>query len=209
MTINTTEIIEDDLKKIKSNPKYSNLPQNYLFPKTVIKKALLFVGINPSSAKDQLEYDSYNLEQENNKHPYFKKFEDIAHNCNINWTHLDLLYFRETHQNYIQEILSMENGVSFIWEQLMISDKLIKKCEPKIIVVCNTQARTFLGKDKNNDQNKWLDYNFDFNDNLGTYLWNNIPVFFSGMLSGQRALDIGSFERLKWHIKKVKSQLEI
>lgn len=29
-----------------------------------------------------------------------------------------------------------------------------------------------------------------------------IPLFFSGMLTGQRALDNGSFERLKWHIKK-------
>ena len=28
-------------------------------------------------------------------------------------------------------------------------------------------------------------------------------VFFSGMLGGQRALDLGSLERLKWHIKAV------
>jgi hypothetical protein len=31
-----------------------------------------------------------------------------------------------------------------------------------------------------------------------------IIIFFSGMLSGQHALDNGSFNRLKWHIKYVK-----
>ncbi len=31
----------------------------------------------------------------------------------------------------------------------------------------------------------------------------NVPVIFSGMLSGQRALDIGSRVSLQWHIDKV------
>lgn len=209
MKIEITEMIESDLKKIILNPAYSNYPKNFLFPKTIIQNALLFIGINPSSSKDQVEYESYNLEQNNNVHPYFKKFEDLAQKCEMDWTHLDLLFFRETNQNYIQEILGTENGKNFIWEQLQISNNLIRKSNPKIIVVCNTQARTFLGKDKQGNKNEWLNYNFKFDDNLGTYLWDGIPVFFSGMLSGQRALDIGSYERLKWHIKQVKSQLKI
>jgi hypothetical protein len=209
MTIEITEFIESDLKKIISNPNYSNFPKNFLFPKTMIKNALLFIGINPSSAKDQVEYDSYYLDQKNNSHQYFKKFEDIANKCKMEWTHLDLLFFRETNQNYIDEIFQMEHGVSFIWDQLQISDKLIRKSEPKIIVVCNTKARTFLGKDKHNNQNIWLDYEFKLDENIGTYLWNDIPVFFSGMLSGQRALDIGSYERLIWHINNVKFQLKL
>lgn len=47
-----------------------------------------------------------------------------------------------------------------------------------------------------------------FNKNNGAYELNfkgnqhkKTKVFFSGMLSGQRALDLGSFERLKWHMK--------
>ena len=48
---------------------------------------------------------------------------------------------------------------------------------------------------KLNDKLKW-------NSKIDTYLFNkSIPMFFSGMLSGQRALDIGSYERLIWHIK--------
>ena len=51
----------------------------------------------------------------------------------------------------------------------------------------------------------------EFDDTIGTYRIINNPdfkdtiVFFSGMLTGQRALDNGSFERLKWHLNKVKS----
>ncbi|MCE9539407.1 MAG: hypothetical protein K8R85_09335 [Bacteroidetes bacterium] len=208
MTINTKDIIEVDLNKIRTNSTYSNFPKSFLFPETIIQNALLFIGINPSSAKDQIEYDSYNLEQKNNVLPYYRKFENIAEECGMAWTHLDLLFFRETRQNYIKEILTTENGVNFIWEQLKIADNLIKISTPKIIVVCNTQARTFLGKDKQNGKDEWLNYDFKFDDNYGTYFWEGIPVFFSGMLSGQRALDIGSYERLKWHIRKVKSQIE-
>jgi hypothetical protein len=29
----------------------------------------------------------------------------------------------------------------------------------------------------------------------------NIPIFFTSMLTGQRALDKGSYARLIWHIK--------
>ena len=46
-----------------------------------------------------------------------------------------------------------------------------------------------------------------FDDKIGTYKITlnekSVPVFFSSMLTGQRALDKGSFERLKWHVKNV------
>ena len=51
-------------------------------------------------------------------------------------------------------------------------------------------------------------YDFVFNDDIGTYLWNNTPVFFSSMLSGQRALDIGSMERLKWQVKRALQEIK-
>ena len=46
-----------------------------------------------------------------------------------------------------------------------------------------------------------LDFDEDFNNEIGTYKIKigekETPIFFSGMLSGQRALDLGSLERLK------------
>jgi hypothetical protein len=42
-------------------------------------------------------------------------------------------------------------------------------------------------------------------DEDGLYWWpigeQQVPIFFSGMLSGQRALDVHSRERLVWHMK--------
>jgi hypothetical protein len=32
------------------------------------------------------------------------------------------------------------------------------------------------------------------------------PIFFTGRLSGQRALDLGSRKRLLWHVKKILGQ---
>lgn len=54
-----------------------------------------------------------------------------------------------------------------------------------------------------------MNFAFKFDNNIGTHIITepeilaSVPVFFTSMLSGQRALDIGSFERLKWHINKV------
>lgn len=59
---------------------------------------------------------------------------------------------------------------------------------------------------------------FLFDDKIGTHritgnkefetVLKGTPVFFTSMLTGQRALDNGSFERLGWHINKVKKKFE-
>lgn len=196
------DIIDKGLSEFINNPEYSHLPKHFLFSNYLEQNALLFIGINPSSEEGQSEYASFELEQRNNKHPYFKKFEEISDYCNLPWTHIDLLFFRETNQNTIYEILKQKNGVTYIWKQLKIADELINMSSPQAIIVCNTLARTFMGKDKIGENNAWLNYSFVFNEEIGTYLMGETPVFFSGMLSGQRALDLGSYERLKWQIKK-------
>lgn len=200
--MNVKNIIDKGLAEIVKNPAFDEFPKHFLFNDTLEQNALLFIGINPSSEEGQLEYASYQLDQKNNKHPYFKKFEAIAAHCKLPWTHLDLLFFRETNQNTIHEILKKKNGLDYIWKQLKLADELIKLSNPQVIVVCNTLARKFLGKDKSGNDNVWLDYEFIFDDKIGTHTWNDIPVFFSGMLSGQRALDLGSYERMQWQIER-------
>lgn len=204
MKKNVAPIIIRGLEEIKNNPKFNSFSNfAYDFPTHLDTESILFIGINPSTTVDKKE--GYSLDQRGNKFPYFKKMEEVSIYSKADWTHLDLLYFRETEQITIYDILNKENGVAYIWEQLQLTDKLIKEASPKVIVVCNALAATFLGKeqDKQKNTNVWLGYDFIFDNTLGTYTWNDIPVFFSGMLSGQRALDKGSFERLKWHIKQV------
>ena len=60
----------------------------------------------------------------------------------------------------------------------------------------------------------WIDYlavSDFFESKFGTYTFpNKLPgsvFFFSGMLSGQRALDLDSYRRLKWHIMQVKDKM--
>ena len=98
-----------------------------------------------------------------------------------------------------------------------ISKQIIEEAKPKIIVVNNSLARRFLGFDKGekNEQvyYEWIGFDFKFDDDIGTHriinneMLNGTPVFFTSMLTGQRALDNGSYERLIWHINYVKGRL--
>jgi hypothetical protein len=74
--------------------------------------------------------------------------------------------------------------------------EVIEESQPRGIVVVNAQA-SVLYKSNNH---------LAFDEHRGYYpqklAGRNVPVFLSGMLTGQRALDRFSFERLRWHIAK-------
>lgn len=119
----------------------------------------------------------------------------------MQWSHFDLLFLRETNQNNIKQMHNDILGREFLNEQLKISKKVIENSQPKIIVISNAFARDlFLYECK---------FETFFDDTIGTHsIINNTqlegtPVFFTSMLTGQRALDNGSYERLIWHIKEV------
>jgi len=65
---------------------------------------------------------------------------------------------------------------------------------PEVIVVANAKASKIFKQEYKMDDK--------MNKSTGFYFKGEIPIFFSGMLSGRRALDIHSRERLIWHIKK-------
>ena len=176
------------------------LERGYAVQNEIIIGSFLFIGINPSFSGN-LENKShfYDNEQDGKIYSYFKKFQEISKRADTPWSHIDLLYLRETNQKKIIEIFSNVNGKEFIYKQLKLSKKIIEKSRPKIIVVSNSFARHLLH----------LDFQFEFDENIGTHkivehqTLASIPVFFTSMLTGQRALDLGSYERLIWHIKKV------
>ena len=105
---------------------------------------------------------------------------------------------------------SNESTLEFIVKQLEMSKSMLELIKPSIIVVNNSLARTLLGFDRG-----WLNYTFEFNDDFGTHIITNkdsllygVPVFFTSMLTGQRALDKGSYRRLIWHIKFAINKLQ-
>ncbi|MBN1253284.1 MAG: hypothetical protein JXA16_14185 [Bacteroidales bacterium] len=183
-------------------------------------ETILFVGLNPSFSlkgfkkilkdteyekeldsldefysyrdfkKDKIK-DYQNIEKySREKHPYFKRFHEISIFLNTGWEHVDLLLIRNTNQKDIEKLIKLHKD--FINEQICLVIELIKMLNPKTVVIENAFASKLI-QDK---------LKLDFNNNYGTYLIDKkIPVFYSGMLTGGRALDLGSLERLKWHIK--------
>ena len=176
--------------------------RKYVYSQFHTGRKVLFIGLNPSFREKQAKKEEYykSFDATNNNDQYFRRFPLLVENKN-DWTFLDLLYIRETRQRNIENFYKREPD--FIKQQLEISKEIIKKINPEIIVVCDTFARNLL-------KSNMMNFEFEFDDTRGTYRIINNPdfkdtiVFFSGMLTGQRALDNGSFERLKWHLNKVK-----
>lgn len=200
-----------EIKDILDSTTYQDMPfidRGFVCIDVIPHDAILFIGLNPSYPKGSLpsDIDFYSLKEQKNEYkPYFGKLEKIGQS---DWSHMDMLYVRETSQKAVIDILNQKVGLEFICKQLEVSKKILEAAKPKLLVVCNTQAATFLGKNKSNNKQVWMGYDFKFDEVIGTHRitnedssLNNIPVFFTSMLSGQRALDNGSFERLKWHIK--------
>lgn len=217
------EKFEAHINHIWDDPKYADVPfrkYGYAIQDEMVTGELLFIGLNPSRNNEIEERHFYNNEQDSNDlHKYFVKFQDISNAVNMQWAHIDLLFIRETKQENIPTLFQAPNGIDFVLNQLSISEQVIGLVQPKIIVVNNTMARWFLGKDRyfnqktNQEEGIWLGWRFEFFEKLGTYrivehpTLKNTPIFFTSMLTGQRALDRGSYERLKWHIGFVRDQI--
>jgi hypothetical protein len=212
MEIDTKHLFGNKLIKIWDEAAKLQIPytdRGFRFPTNLFTDSILFVGINPSYniGVSQKEFFNsfYSFNQQGKNHRYFKKFEDIARHTANHWAHIDLFFYQETAQKSFYEILENQNGKDFLSQQIQIAKELIIQIRPKLIVVANTLARDLMLK----EHDLGVDFfDFKFNEELGTYQISDAelkdtPVFFTSMLTGQRALDNGSFERLKWHIKNI------
>ena len=211
---------QEQLELIWANKDFKDievLSRGYHTVEFIIKNSILFIGINPSYSENRnpINHNAFNcIKQESNEYSkYFRPFENIAKSVGSKWSHLDILFFQETSQKYIDKLLKTDIGFNFIQAQLQVTKQILENSSPLCIIVCNTKAREFLGK--HTKENKWLNYSFKFDDKLGTDRihnensnLHNTPIFFSSMLSGTRALDIGSRERLIWQIKRTINQLK-
>ena len=190
--------------------------------------SLLFVGLNPAYKNDTHVIENevgviYNNEAVV-KLPYFTKFPALASAANLNWHHIDLFFVRETNQNIFKSLFfnNDQRVKPFLIEQLSISKEIKVRSKPKIIVVVNAFAGEMFGPPKNTEPQKNTKsptnnifgnriplFTLEFDNVIGTYRikaphsLENTPVFLSGMLTGQRALDNGSLKRLEWHIRFV------
>lgn len=224
-----TEQLKSDYQEIWNKYEENLFPEvlkrGFLFQFDCVQEPdVLFIGINPSFDKSKPDLRQHYKRENVLPLPYFNAFENIKitlekdyyTNRNVTWTHLDLLVFRETNQKFVDVFIKdKELGVPFVWDQLMVAKKILEYIKPKVIVVSNTKARALLGKDRSTSKGTevgvWMGYHFEFDTKIGTDrittegVLQNTPVFFTSMLSGQRAIDNGSKERLVWHIDRVLS----
>lgn len=194
------------------------------------KGALLFVGLNPSFGEkwsfvkgegfENFEPNQFfiwrklstaDIEKAKRieklaraEYSFFKKPLEIADHVGQKMEHIDLFFYRETDQKAFHEIIYANHQLNeFGRKQLELSSCLIDGLEPRAIVVINAFASHMLG-DHDGELNARFDSKFD--EELGTYTISvngrRIPCFLASMLSGQRAMDVFSYERLKWHVKQ-------
>lgn len=187
----------------------------------------LFIGMNPSfSSKGfkqilkEAKYEDLNVEEyfkwnnRNDRHiaielseiaknriPFFTRFKNIAEDLGDekNWEHIDLFHYRHTNQNEFKKKIFQNESTqelnSFGLKQIEIFKEMFSYINPIVVIVANAQASNIFEKT----------YPLKFSNDRGHHIiemnGKHIPVFLCSMLSGQRALDNYSYQRLKWHIK--------
>jgi hypothetical protein len=174
----------------------------FAIEKSIPNCDVLFIGMNPSVVSGQDEY--YHMDD---KIGYFKKLNDTCKEIKLGkWGHHDIYPIRCTNQSkIIKAKKKCQRKKDDFFEKLeCITKDIIEKVNPKLIVVLNAGAgKIFSDMFKTSISYSHLDRN------TGTFLIqlkdNSEPthVIFSGMLSGQRALDVGSRISLQWHIRRV------
>ena len=198
--INIAELnrLNQEAQKAKKDyQKYKVILDRGLDPGSLLKEeTVLFVGMNPSFQ----ESDSIHNGPQSKSYPrYFNRIKEITEkvnkelNTSYPFAHQDLFFVRHSSQ---AEVLEMKKVLQeFFDAQLSISKKLIENAKPVLIVVANASACSVF---------KVLFENQQWNDDLGAYKVmigeSYVPVLYTGMITGQRALDNGSYESLIWHI---------
>lgn len=221
-TINCEQLFKNRLDGIWGNaqslstvPSHNSIiSRGYAIERYVETDSILFVSMNPSfkagvwNNGNQGGSIFYNIPlsnaAQNFTNSFFKAINEFYDTIKCPnkpkplLAHHDLLFVRETKQESVLEMKKNSLLGTFFKEQLIISKDIIEKSTPALIVVLNAGARKLF---------KELFGNGNFDDKLGAYIYSindkETPVLFSGMLSGQRALDLGSKESLKWHIEYI------
>lgn len=141
------------------------------------------------------------------KYSYFNKFKSI----DPDFQHIDLFLYRLTSQKEFKDRIGLckkgnqiisDNFGDFGLKQLELASEIIQLIKPRVIVVANAFASDIichyskLFKIKINEK--------EFNEKGYDVLVvgdKEIPIFFSSMLTQQRALDNHTFRRLKREVK--------
>lgn len=192
-------------KQIAEHPETADedvVKLRYAVERHLNKDDVLFLGMNPSYKEGQWNHDGGGFYEIKPGNKYFKAMIEFCQDTlgRSNPSHHDVLFIRHTDQKDVMKYMQADKYRDFIAGQLLLSREIIRAAEPKLIVVLNAAVREIF---------QWLfpfDWKADYDDGIGAHMVmidKKVPVLFSGMLSGQRALDLGSKRALQWHIKRI------
>lgn len=140
---------------------------------------------------------------------YFTPLIDMAKDVGFEgkWEHVDVFLIRHTSQGEFKKKIEINGKLNeFGQKQLDIFKSVLSAIDPKIIVVSNAYVSELMKRKECFGDKLELDSDRGWH-NLSLEKNNPTPIFFSSMISGQRALDVESRRRLTWHIKKAHEYL--
>ena len=184
-------------------------------------RQLVFVGMNPSHAEENEPILRVTRAEDLQDEERVKKIIDLElralgrkdvdpvayyrplQEFHPSWEHLDIFAVRDASQRRALTLLQPDGVLtSFAEAQLQVFDELLVALQPSTVVVINAGASAILRK-------RYAACTFD--DERGHHVVvlgaRHTPIFFSGMLTGQRSLDVHSRERLVWHVKRTVENL--
>ena len=201
-------------KKI-SGRKPEEIPCMELSDKQYEGRPLLIVGVNPGGS--DRKYYSGNKDDVfvyGGDSPYYKEMAEFAKKClgfNDGFSELDLFGIVQGNQSVVREDF-LENP-DLYKEMFELFLKYLVLTQPKVIIVANAFACRVLCRDADlklcepeyDNFYKNAKYSLVTNDQLGGYTFSTkgfkAQLYFSSMLSGQRALDNGNKDNLSWMVK--------
>lgn len=144
-------------KLFKSEELNSVLKRNFCFAEPEHSGKVMVVGFNPSYKQGNDEIITYALPTA--VHPYFTTVRKTISDHGDS-TYLDLFFFKYTEQSTIQKLLNNEgaSGLSFIAEQLKLSQRIIEDSNTDLIIVLNKGAWAYWGVDP---KFVWMGYKFE------------------------------------------------
>ena len=168
--------IDKKLSEIWHKYQFSELPKTilergYNYSINENSRDILVTGINPSYRRGEINgnccYD-FNLILQNSKYDtYWTSLKKMLFDENINLlnrtAYLDIFYYREKKQLILtKEILPSAVGLSFISDQLNLTQKIIENIiKPKVIIVKNKESGVYWGKLANKGI-FWMGYDLEF-----------------------------------------------
>lgn len=224
----TIDEINADLKALWSSffPSTARVyaPMQYKTPQS---GALVFIGMNPSfSSKGWMnivrrstmpgldphaffqwpspqDFDvdlAHKLEAlAHEYYPFFAPHRALAQVLETSWEHFDIFAYRETEQANMRTLALLSGDkielTEFGQAQFALFEELLLLARPSAVIVVNALAsQVYLTKRSP-----------VFDSSVGYYRDSSakespFPVFFSGMLTGARALDRFSKDRLFWQV---------